>query len=235
MFNLELFMVKNLVQRTLVFLDEIQSYPHMMTMLKFLNQEARYTYIASGSQLGVALSQTASVPLGSIAIEEMYPLDFEEFLLAMDCAQSTIDALKESFASRKSLNESMHNFMIQQFKLYLLVGGMPEAINKFKENRNITHVRSVQTDIYNLYRIDSSQYDNEHKLSIRKIYDMIPSNMENRKKRIIAKRIEDTAGHKQFSDYADEFEYLTNSGVALSVQAVSNPRFPLLESERKIC
>lgn len=220
-------------ENTLIFLDEIQSYPHMMTMLKFLNQEARYTYIASGSQLGVALSQTASVPLGSVAIDEMYPLDFEEFLLAMDCAQSTIDALKESFASRKSLNESMHNFMIQQFKLYLLVGGMPEAINKFKVNRNITHVRSVQTDIYNLYRIDSSQYDNEHKLSIRKIYDMIPSNMENRKKRIIAKRIEDTAGHKQFSDYADEFEYLTNSGVALSVQAVSNPRFPLLESERK--
>ena len=70
---------------TLVFLDEIQSYPHLMTMLKFLNQEGRYRFIASGSQLGVALSQTPSVPLGSVAIEQMYPLDFEEFLWATTC------------------------------------------------------------------------------------------------------------------------------------------------------
>ena len=82
---------------TLIFLDEIQSYPHLMTMLKFLNQEGRYTYIASGSQLGVALSQTASVPIGSISIVEMYPLDFEEFLLAMGCGQDTIDGVREKF------------------------------------------------------------------------------------------------------------------------------------------
>lgn len=218
---------------TLVFLDEIQSYPHLMTMLKFLNQEGRYTYIASGSQLGVALSQTASVPIGSVAVEEMYPLDFEEFLLAMGCGQDSIDGMREKFISGKSLNESMHNYMMQQFKLYLLVGGLPEAINKFLENRNMIHVRKVQRDIHTLYKIDASQYDSERKLVIRKIYDMVPSNMENKKKRIIVKHIEETKGHKQFSDYAEEFEYLTNSGIALSVQSVSNPKFPLLESENK--
>ena len=218
---------------TLVFLDEIQSYPHLMTMLKFLNQEGRYTYVASGSQLGVALTQTASVPIGSISIEEMYPLDFEEFLLAMGCGQETIDGIKEKFLAGESLNESLHNYMLQQFKLYLLVGGLPEAINKFLENRNMAQVRKVHRDIHNLYRIDASQYDAEKKLLIRKIYDMIPSYMENKKKRIIVKRIEETAKHKQFNDYADEFEYLTNSGIALGVQAVSNPKFPLLESESK--
>ena len=218
---------------TLVFLDEIQSYPHLMTMLKFLNQEGRYTYIASGSQLGVALSQTASVPIGSVAVEEMYPLDFEEFLLAMGCGQDSIDGMREKFISGESLNESMHNYMMQQFKLYLLVGGLPEAINKFLENRNMIHVRKVQSDIHALYKIDASQYDSERKLVIRKIYDMVPSNMENKKKRIIVKHIEETKGHKQFSDYAEEFEYLTNSGIALSVQSVSNPKFPLLESENK--
>jgi predicted AAA+ superfamily ATPase len=218
---------------TLVFLDEIQSYPHLMTMLKFLNQEGRYTYIASGSQLGVALSQTASVPIGSVAVEEMYPLDFEEFLLAMGCGQDSIDGMREKFISGESLNESMHNYMMQQFKLYLLVGGLPEAINKFLENRNMIHVRKVQSDIHTLYKIDASQYDSERKLVIRKIYDMVPSNMENKKKRIIVKHIEETKGHKQFSDYAEEFEYLTNSGIALSVQSVSNPKFPLLESENK--
>jgi hypothetical protein len=220
-------------ENTLVFLDEIQSYPHLMTMLKFLNQEARYTYVASGSQLGVALSETASVPIGSVEIEEMYPLDFEEFLLAMGCGQETIDGVREKFLAGESLNESLHNYMLQQFKIYLLVGGMPDAINKFLENRNMTHVRKVHRDIHELYRIDASQYDAEKKLLIRKIFDMIPSNMENKKKRIVVKRVEETGSHKQFSDYADEFEYLTNSGIALAVQAISNPRFPLLESENK--
>lgn len=218
---------------TIVFLDEIQSYPHLMTMLKFLNQESRYTYIASGSQLGVALAQTASVPIGSIAIEEMYPLDFEEFLLAMGCSEETIKGIRIKFIAGEALNESLHNYMLQQFKLYLLVGGMPEAINKFLENRNIAHVRNIHRDIHALYRVDASQYDKDKKLVIRKIYDLIPSNMENKKKRIVVKRIETTTGHKQFSDYADEFEYLTNSGIALSVQAISNPKFPLLESQSK--
>ena len=220
-------------ENTLVFLDEIQSYPHLMTMLKFLNQEGRYTYVASGSQLGVALSETASVPIGSVEIEEMYPLDFEEFLLAMGCGQETIDGMREKFLAGESLNESLHNYMLQQFKIYLLVGGMPDAINKFLENRNMAHVRKVHRDIHELYRIDASQYDTEKKLLIRKIYDMIPSTMENKKKRIVVKRIEETASHKQFNDYANEFEYLTNSGIALGVQAVSNPRFPLAESGSK--
>lgn len=220
-------------QDTLIFLDEIQAYPHLMTMLKFLNQEQRYTYIASGSQLGVALQQTASVPIGSITVKQMYPLDFEEFLLAMGCGQSAIDGYKAKCMAQESLNESQHNYLLRQFKLYLLVGGMPEAINKFLENRNIAHVRQVQREIYQLYRIDASQYDQEHRLVIRKILDMVPSNMENKKKRIVAKRIEQTAGHKQFSDYVDEFEYLINSGVTIPVQAISNPKFPLLESQSK--
>ena len=218
---------------TLVFLDEIQAYPHLMTLLKFLNQEQRYTYIASGSQLGIALQQTASVPIGSISVRQMYPLDFEEFLLAMGCGQSTIAGFKAKYQAGESLNESQHNYLLRQFKLYLLVGGMPEAINKFLENRNMVQVRQVQREIFQLYRIDASQYDDANRLVIRRILDMIPSNMENRKKRVIAKRIEQTASHKQFSDYANEFEYLISSGVTIPVQAISNPRFPLLESQSK--
>lgn len=110
---------------------------------------------------------------------------------------------------------------------------MPDAINKFIKSRNIAQVRKIQRDIHSLYKLDASQYDEERKLVIRKIYDMIPSNMENKKKRVIVKNIEQTAGHKQFSDYSNEFDYLVNSGVALSVQAISNPKFPLKESESK--
>jgi len=217
---------------TLVFLDEIQSYPHLMTMLKFLNQESRYRFIASGSQLGVALSETPSVPLGSVAIEQMYPLDFEEFLWATGVGKEWIDNIREHFIHEQPLDESTHNILLKRFQYYLLIGGLPEAINNYLADRNMVRVRQTHRDIHNLYRIDASQYDDEHKLMIRKIYDLIPSNLENKKKRIVYKNIENKKG-KTFSDYADEFEYLTNSGVALEVSAISNPHFPLAESEQK--
>ena len=217
---------------TLVFLDEIQSYPHLMTMLKFLNQESRYRFIASGSQLGVALSQTPSVPLGSVTIEQMYPLDFEEFLWATGISKEWIENIRDFFIHEKPLDERTHQLLLKRFQYYLLVGGLPEAINQYLADRNMARVRQTHRDIHNLYRIDASQYDKEHKLKIRNIYDLIPSNLENKKKRIVYKNIEGKKG-KTFSDYADEFEYLTNSGVALEVTAISNPRFPLVESEQK--
>ena len=217
---------------TLVFLDEIQSYPHLMTMLKFLNQEARYRFIASGSQLGVALSQTPSVPLGSVTIVQMFPLDFEEFLWATGIGKEWIENIKACFVGEKELDENTHNILLKRFRYFLLVGGMPEAVNHFLADRNMLRVRQTHRDIHNLYRIDASQYDEEHKLKIRKIYDLVPSNLENKKKRMVYKNIEGKKG-KTFSDYADEFEYLTNSGVALEVSAVSNPHFPLVESDQK--
>lgn len=220
-------------ENTLVFLDEIQSYPHLLTMLKFLCQEARYTYIASGSQLGVALSQTPSVPIGSIAIEEMYPLDFEEFLLALGCGPEVVDAARQQFLLQQPVSEALHDYLLSQFKLYLLIGGLPEAMNVYLATNNIAKVREVQRDIHRLYRVDASQYDEEHKLVIRRIYDLVPSNLENKKKRMVVKNIETTKGHKQFSDYADEWEYLIHSGITLAVRAISNPRFPLAESEQK--
>ena len=217
---------------TLIFLDEIQSYPHLLTMLKFLNQEGKYRFIASGSQLGVALSQTPSVPLGSVEIQQMYPLDFEEFLWATGINKEWINNIREHFLREEPLDENTHNLLLKRFQYYLLVGGLPDAINKYLEDRNMVRVRSVHKDIHELYRIDASQYGDEHKLQIRRIYDLIPSNLENRKKRIVYKQIENKKG-KHFSDYADEFEYLSSSGVVLEVLAISNPKFPLIESEQK--
>lgn len=217
---------------TLIFFDEIQSYPHLLTMLKFLNQEGRYRYIASGSQLGVALSQTPSVPLGSVAIEQMYPLDFEEFLWATGVGKEWIEEMRNHFSKEEGLDEKMHELMLKRFQYYLLIGGMPEAVNVYLEDRNMVRVRKVQNDIHDLYRIDASQYDDEHKLKIRRIYDLIPSNLENKKKRIVYKDVENKKG-KTFTDYMDEFEYLISSGVALSVTAISNPKFPLAETEQK--
>ena len=217
---------------TLIFLDEIQVYPHLLTMLKFLREDGRYHFIASGSQLGTALAETTSVPMGSVAIETMYQLDFEEFLWANGAGQEAIEGMRDLFEKRQPLPEGMHRYILQQFQYYLLAGGLPDAVNHFVESHNMREVRDIHRDIHELYRTDASQYDEERKLMIRRIYDMVPSQLENRKKRIVYQNIEDKKG-KHFADYQDEFEYLIESGITLEVKAVSQPKYPLAESSSK--
>lgn len=219
-------------ENTLIFLDEIQAYPHLLTLLKFLQQDNRFTYIASGSLLGVTLAETPSIPMGSIKKIRMYPLDFEEFLLANGLNEFAISALRNKFERRESLDEALHAKLMDLFKKYLLVGGMPDAVNRYLEDKNIVSVREVQSEIHEYYKADASKYSEERKLLIRRIYDLIPSNMENKKKRVVAQSIENKRG-KTFAHYQNEFEYLISAGIALNVQAISNPSFPLIESSGK--
>lgn len=219
-------------ENTLIFIDEIQAYPHLLTMLKFLSQDNKFTYIASGSLLGVTLSETTSIPMGSIRKVRMFPLDFEEFLYANGMNDIAISSMRKKFERLEALDEQMHKKIMDLFRKFLLVGGLPDAVNSYLKTKNIQAVRDIQREIHDYYAADSSKYDNEKKLRIRRIYDLIPSNMENKKKRIIAQSIENKKG-KTFNDYVDEFEYLISAGIALNVQAISNPVFPLIESTGK--
>lgn len=217
---------------TLVFLDEIQQYPQLFTLLKFLRQENRYTYVVSGSLLGLSLKSTTSIPLGSIDIRQMYPLDFEEFLIANGFGAEVLAAMKTKFERRESLDTVLHERVMSLFRRYLLTGGMPDAVNEYLLSHNIVKIRRIQQDIYRLYAIDAAKYDSDHRLSIERIFELIPSNMENKKKRLVYSKIENKKG-KRFSDYAEETDYLTASGIALEVKAVSTPSFPLVESGLK--
>ena len=217
---------------TLVFLDEIQQYPPLLTLLKFLREDNRFSYAASGSLLGVTLKKSASVPLGSIDIVHMYPLDFEEFLWANEFGSEAIGNLRELFLKRQNIPEGIHNRLMDLYKRYLLIGGLPESVNKYLATRDLIQVREVQNTIIDLYKIDASQYDKLNSLKISRIYDLVPSNMENKKKRLVFKDIEDKKG-KRGSDYESEIEYLISSGIALGVNAISNPKFPLVETEQK--
>ncbi len=219
-------------ENTLIFIDEIQAYPHLLTLLKFLSQDDKFKYIASGSLLGVTLSQTTSIPMGSIRKVRMFPLDFEEFLYANGLNEIVVTSLRKKFQKLESLEEPMHNKLMDIFRKYLLVGGLPDAVNAYLEEKNIQSVREIQREIIEYYAADASKYDAENKLKIRRVYDLIPSNMENRKKRVIAQHIENKKG-KTFNDYSDEFEYLISAGIALNVQAISTPVFPLIESSGK--
>ena len=219
-------------ENTLIFIDEIQAYPHLLTLLKFLSQDDRFTYVASGSLLGVTLSQTTSVPMGSIRKVRMFPLDFEEFLYANGMNEIVVSSMRKKFERLEALDEAMHNKIMDIFRKYLLVGGLPDAVNAYLETKNIRTVREIQREIHAYYAADASKYDAGKKLKIRRIFELIPSNMENKKKRVVAQSIENKKG-KTFNDYTDEFEYLIGAGIALHVQAISNPAFPLIESAGK--
>ncbi len=215
---------------TIIFLDEIQVYPHLLTLLKALNQEKRFTYIVSGSLLGVTLKHTF-IPMGSIKEEKMYQLDFEEFLWANGVGRDLIQHAKDCFVNLEPLDDFTHDFLLNKFKEYLLCGGLPDAVKEFVINKNIYEMRKIHSSTYTYYKDDASKYDAEHSLKIARIYDLMTSFMENKVKRIQGNKI--SSAHYALDHYEDEFDYLVSSGIALSIKAVSNPKFPLSESISK--
>lgn len=219
---------------TLVFIDEIQAYDHLMTLVKFLMEDGRFRYIASGSLLGVSLRQTQSIPVGALEISDMYPLDFEEFLWANGVNEILLDDMRKKFVANESLPEALHNKIMDYFRRYLLVGGLPDAVNVYLSEHNIVKVRSVQRDIKALYLADAAKYEAgfSRQLKIRRIYKMISSYMTQARKRIVFKEIEQKEG-KRSTDYAEEFEYLVSSGIALEVDAISRPTYPLIQNAGK--
>ncbi len=221
----------NNLEDTIIFLDEIQYYPQLITLLKDLKKENKYRYIASGSLLGVTMKHIF-IPMGAIDEIKMYPMDFEEFLWANSVGKETIDYLKDCFEKRIKIEESIHKKILSLFKDYLISGGLPDAVTEYVINRNVIKTRNVQSQIFTYYKDDCSKYDIEHKLKISKIYDMLISNMANKVKRIIFKKIENI-DDSNLEKYEDEFDYLVASGVINQSYAVSNPIFPLNESSSK--
>ena len=221
-------------ENTLIFLDEIQHYPQYLTLLKFFREDRRFRFIASGSLLGITLRETTSIPVGSIIRKNMYQLDFEEFLIANGFGQEALNTLRTKLMNRESLDESLHDYIMNLFRRYLLVGGLPAAVNEYLDSHNIVKVRNVQENIRSLYEVDATKYekDSNKTLLIRRIYNMIPSQLENKKKRIIIKDIQNKIGDR-FNNYLEEFEYLISSGTALEVSSISNPKYPLAESAHK--
>ena len=162
----------------------------------------------------------------------MFPLDFEEFLIANGLNEFAINVLREKYKNLEPLEESLHNRILNLFRRYLLVGGLPDVVNTYLATHNIKLVRDLQNEIYEYYGIDAAKYDNEHKLKVTRIYNLIPSALENKKKRLIVQNIENKKGAR-YNAYFEEFDYLINAGIALKVKAISNPKYPLIESETK--
>lgn len=212
------------VGETLIFFDEVQKCPEIVTAIKFLVDDGRYRYIMSGSLLGVELNNLRSVPVGYMDIKDMYPLDLEEFMWAVGVNENVILKLKESWTNNVLVDEFIHNKMMDVFRLYLIVGGMPAAVMSYKDNNNLQDVMASQREIIKLYRKDISQYDTQRQLRIKEVFDLIPSELNSKTKRFFIKSINEKA---RAEVYKNEFLWLKDAGVAIPVFNIEEPKAPL--------
>ncbi len=210
--------------KTLVFFDEVQECPELVTAIKFLVEEGSYRYIMSGSLLGVELKDLRSEPVGYMDVKDMYPLDLEEFLQAMGVSGRVMESLQKAFEQQQPVDEFVHKKMMELFRLYLIVGGMPAAVQKYVDTHNLQDVMAEQQAIIRLYKRDITKYDKHQKLHIDDIFDLIPSELNAKNKRFILKDLNE---NMKFSRYENSFLWLKDAGVALPVYNVEEPVVPL--------
>ena len=215
--------------RTLIFIDEIQECPEIATFIKFLVDKGGFDYILSGSMLGVELENITSQPVGYMTEVPMYPLDFEEFCWAAGVGEGPIQLAKDCFASREALPDYLHERLTDLFHRYLLVGGMPDAVVAFTETNSIDQVRALHEGITKFYARDISKYaPKNRRLTIKNIFDLIPSELSGQNRRFKLSSIENV---KRYTQVQEEFLWLTRANVALAAYNVRAPISPLLLAE----
>ena len=215
--------------KTLVFFDEVQRCPEAVTFVKFLVEEGSCHYVLSGSLLGVELKNVRSYPVGYMDEVKMYPLDFEEFVFAVGERSELVEAARDSWLTGQKLDKIYHDRLMKLWRLYLVVGGMPAAVQKYLDTRNISLVVREQKKILALYRKDITQYDEKNALRIRAVFDRIPSELNEKNKRFFASSVQPGI---TFENLGDEFLWLKEAGVALPTVTVTEPKIPLKLSEK---
>ena len=215
--------------KTLVFLDEVQECPEAVTYIKFLVQDGTCHYVLSGSLLGVELKNVRSVPVGFMDEVKMYPLDFEEFVLANGEREELIAAARKSWEERRPLDRLYHERLSKLFRLYLVVGGMPAAVQRYLDTHDISAVVQEQEQILVEYRKDITKYDRENSLRIREVFERIAPELNKKNKRFYVNSVKPGERTERLED---EFVWLKEAGVAIPSYVVDEPVVPLVLSKR---
>ena len=216
--------------KTVIFFDEVQRCKEIVTAIKFLVDEGSYKYIMSGSMLGVELKDIRSFPVGYVDIKTMYPLDFEEFMKANHFSEEVIGHLRNSYENLSPVDDFIHRQTMKLFHLYLIVGGMPVAVDIYLKTNNIAKVIEVQKSIIDLYKKDIAQYDPKEKLYLNEILMLIPSEINSKNKRFVLKNLNE---NQKFSRYENRFLWLRDAGVALPTYCANEPALPLILSKSR--
>ena len=216
---------------TLVFLDEIQECPNARSAIKFLVEDGRFDYIESGSLLGVRHREVRSYPVGFEEICYMYPMSFEEFIIANGVQESTLEMLDSCCRTESEVSQSVHDTMLKLFYTYIVVGGMPAAVQTYITTHDIGKVVNIQREILELYRLDISKYaEGNDKIKIRAIFDSIPSQLDDKNRRFFLSNVDKNGRQNR---YENSFLWLSDAGVALPSYNVTEPQPPLQLNEKR--
>ena len=197
--------------KTLIFFDEIQSCPKARTAIKFLVEDGQYDYIESGSLLGINYKDVSSYPVGFEHELDMYPLDFEEFLWACNVSQDVVGRLRECYENVCSVPDFLHDQIMERYRQYLIVGGMPEVVATFLSNEDFKKTVTNQKDILTGYRNDISKYAGNEKILVKSVFDAIPGQLSKQDKRFVLASIEKNAAQRK---YGAPTQWLVDAGMA---------------------
>ncbi|MDY6090640.1 MAG: AAA family ATPase [Bdellovibrionota bacterium] len=194
-------------RESLIIFDEVQAYPKARQLIKHLVADGRYDYLETGSL--ISLHQNVKDIL--IPSEEqhfkMYPMDFEEFLLALN-HDLAIPFLKECFENKKPLGSAVHMKMLREFRKYLLVGGMPQAVLEYSQSENFENVDMIKKQILSLYNEDIGKYSGKYKQKVSLILKNIPNELAKKEKKF---KLSNLGENARYRDYIDAFSWLEES------------------------
>lgn len=217
--------------KTLLFLDEIQECQDMLTWAKFLTGDLNIDVILSGSMLGIdAFIDVRSFPVGYLNTIKMFPLTFEEFCRARGISEDVWALAEDSIIEGREVPDYLHDALLQRFKEYLLVGGMPDAVQAFVDSSQLPNARRVQQGIVELYEADIVKYvkDPTEARQIKMVYEAIPAQLNTPAKRFKYARLEKNL---RFANLETAFDWLVNAGIAIEATRVGEPTYPLMLSE----
>ena len=222
--------------KTILFLDEIQSCPNARTALKSFALDGRIDVISSGSLLGLYYKQVASYPVGYERVIDLYPLDFEEFLWGIGIKKETISYAKDCFENIKPMDEFIMNQLSEQFKMYMLVGGMPNVVNEYVESNSLSKVLTYQKAIVENYLLDVVKFaEVSNKQKIINTFNSIPIQLSKKNKKFLYSEInqeEENIGERK---YASSIEWLKDAGIINFCYNLSEPAAPLISNIRLNC
>jgi len=214
---------------TLIFIDEIQEYPEIVTLAKALVEDGRYRYAFSGSMLGTEFKGITSFPVGYVDQFVMRPMDFEEFCWAVGVGEAVLGDLRECLRDERAPEAYLHDAMLRNFRAYLLAGGMPEVVQAYVDSGySLANTRELQDQLVGQYRRDISKYAGTRALRVREIFDRLPAQLEEDPHRFTFATLRENA---RYSQYDRDFLWLVNAGAALMVRQATEAKAPLKRTE----
>ena len=196
-----------------------------MTMVKFLVEDGRFDYAFSGSMLGTEFKGIRSYPVGFVTERTMRPMDFEEFCWAIGVHQETLDAIQSACDSKTPVDRFVHDAMMNNLRTYLVVGGMPDAVKAFVDTQgDLGAVRRIQIDLNRQYHQDIAQYAGTRALQVGNVFDQMPVQLAEGNGRFTVSSIGENA---RYTRNQMDFVWLTNAGVALKTDCITEPKSPL--------